>query len=358
MWFLCAGALVAQTGLGLESAEQERIAVLPFWGDPISAEFTDVLMMTLVRNEQYRPFLVDMRNLPPDVPEGGFPPYICPSPSLTAGAPYAITGEVLWSDDSNMYVLRMYLWEMESRRLVSSDEMQALDRAGCEIALPALLDWMLSWLAIPAEQSFPVKDKWLYLGLRAGPAFGFYQRSMREPFVEQQVDNYYNVNAALQASVELLPFLGIQTELSFIRDYAPFVSYQIVSPPSGGNSLTLEAAPFISWSMMIPLNLKLSIRRPSYFVAFFSGVYVTLPLGEMKQESSGKTFKYFFEPPVGISVGINSGVKAGPGYIFVDIRWNADLGEKVTDSGEAFYKRGMICLSLGYEVGFIQKNKR
>lgn len=356
--FLCAGALFAQTDGDAESAGQRTIAVLPFWGDPIAAEFGDVLIMTLVRNELYRPFIVDMRNLPPDVPEGGFPPYICPSPSLTAGSPYAITGEVLWSDEYNMFVLRMYLWEMATRRLVSSDEMQALDRAGGEVALPALLDWMLSWLAIPAEQTFPVQNKWLYLGLRAGPSFGFYQRSIREPFVEQQVDNYYNANAAVQASVELLPFLGIQTELSFNRDYAPFVSYQIVSPPSGGSTLALESAPFVSWSLMIPLNLKMTLRRPTYFVAVFGGAYVTLPLGEMKQESSGKTFKYFFEPPIGITVGINSGVKAGPGYVFVDIRWNADLGEKVMDSGEAFYKRGMISLSLGYEVGFIPKKKR
>jgi hypothetical protein len=354
--FLISPAFFAQTRViaANQNPQRDTIALVPFWGNPIAAEFGNVLNMTLRNNARYRPFPVDMVNLPPDVPEGGFPPYICPSPSLTAGSPYAMTGEVVWSDDYNIYVLRLYLWEMETRRLVSSDEMQAADKAGCEAVLPPLLEWMLSWLPAPEEQA-AAKGKWLYLGLRAGPSFGFYQRPIREPFVEQQADNYYNINAAVQASAELLSFLAIQTEMVFTRDYAPFVSYQIVSPPSGGNMLELEAAPFVSWSMMIPLSLKLTIRKPKYFAAVLGGAYLTLPLGEMWNESPGDGFKYSVKPPFGITAGINSGVKAGPGYIFLDIRWNADLGETVKDSGEAIYKRGMVSLSLGYEIGFFTK---
>jgi hypothetical protein len=71
-------ALYPQTdeasGVG-EPVETTIIALVPFKGSPedIIIEFGDVLQEALPNVGAYTPFPVDMNNLPPDVPPGGYP---------------------------------------------------------------------------------------------------------------------------------------------------------------------------------------------------------------------------------------------------------------------------------------------
>jgi hypothetical protein len=361
VFFVLGTALSAQTWADRAASVTKQkisIALIPFWGDTtdIAAQFSAVLNQLVGKNPDYRPLPINMSFLPPDVPEGGFPPYICPSISMVGGAPFAITGEVTWIDDYATNEVRLYLWEIETRRLVFSDEMQAADRDGCEAAMPSLLEWMLSWLPAPAsdKKTAPVyTDKWLYLGLRAGPSFSFYARSTANPFLEDHAEHYYNINGAFQVSGQLLGFLNIQAEAVFTTDYAPFASYTVVS-----NDIDRRSDPVFSYSLMIPLVIKFTFRRSSHYAAVFGGAYYALPLAEMQNESFGGSFKYSMDLPFGYTAGLNTGMKAGPGFIFLDLRYSADLGETLADSGESVYRRSMVCISLGYEFGLLSKKPK
>jgi len=137
-------------GFLVRTVEAETIALHPFQGEDMAmAEiFQSVLVMELyMAPGGYSVYAIDLNNIPPDVPPGGFPAHICPSPSLTQGVPYAITGEVL--NDPNFpgsYRLRLYLWEMKNNNLLIFDELTAWDFESCEKQMRYLLAWLLSWI--------------------------------------------------------------------------------------------------------------------------------------------------------------------------------------------------------------------
>jgi hypothetical protein len=194
--FLLMPILLDAQEVVLSESEDARtqIALIPFRGsdqrmiDGFGAE----LAFAINNREDYRPIPIDMTNLPPDVPEGGFPPYICPSPSLTKGIPYAVTGELTEDPDTGAWHMRLYLWRMEDNRLLFSDELVSNTPEEARGFLPGFVDWMLSWLEelVPPEPQIvevPVSGSdgdvgriryffpefmgsWLYVGVRAGGA--------------------------------------------------------------------------------------------------------------------------------------------------------------------------------------------
>ena len=137
------------------------IALHPLKGSPeeIAYDFYNILVRTLPKAQgSYMAYPIDLQRRSPDVPPGGFPPWICPSASMTGGAPYAITGETFPDPDfPGEHRLRLYLWEMDGRTLLGVDEMIASDRQSCEERLPYFLDWMVSWIDTHKEQIKPIE---------------------------------------------------------------------------------------------------------------------------------------------------------------------------------------------------------
>ena len=196
---------------------------------------------------------------------------------------------------------------------------------------------------------------WLYLGLRAGTSLRLYRRSTAEPFIEKDVHHYYNINAALQLTWQFASFMGIQAEGIFSNDYAP---YEIYETNSAHSVLTLRSEPFTAYSLMVPLTLKCTLRKEPLLAAALGGVYLAVPLGNMQNGIYGGSFPYSLTVPVGYTLGINLGMKAGPGYLFLDLRWAQDLGETIkAESLESLYRRSMVILALGYEIGLFRKNQ-
>jgi hypothetical protein len=376
------GAFLFFFGLPALYAQDEEmpLALVPFWGSNqnIISQFDQVLQKALLDDGAYRPEVVDMKNLPPDVPEGGFPPYICPSPSLIGGAPYALTGEVVSDEDNGFHRVRLYLWEMRHTTLLNTDDITVRDRDEFAHYLPFLLEWFFgrpdegyltagqaprSSRGLTAEGAWPDEgedsevlwrntnneDNLLYAGLRIGSSARFYNRPHAKPFVENDIHHYINLEAALHVTCYFLPFLGIQGEAVFTTDYAPFKTYRI----TGGDSpsLAMYEAPFTSFSLMFPLLLKYTYRKDFFAISPMAGAYFALPLGEMQNEQIKGEFSV--NPPLGYVLGINLGRKAGPGTLFLDLRWAADIGETVNaSSGEFIYKRSMLSIAVGYEMGF------
>ena len=174
---------------GLEA--QEVIAMHPFRATSEAENMSNLFFQRLrqelptVSDGDYRDFLIDLTRLPADVPEGGFPPWICPSPSITADSAFALTGEASPDEDfPGSFRIRVYLWRMEGARLLGSDETTVATLEDLN-TLPYFLDWILSWIEDGFEPTVvyteaepiivyagtPYEHKWLYLGLRGGGGY-------------------------------------------------------------------------------------------------------------------------------------------------------------------------------------------
>ncbi|GHV95274.1 hypothetical protein AGMMS50293_15940 [Spirochaetia bacterium] len=327
------------------------MALVPFWGDDndIIISFGAELALAVGKMDGYTSAPVDMTNLPDDVPEGGFPPYICPSPSLTKDIPYAMTGELVKVDDS--YSLRLYLWSMADTRLLCSDEIGAANREELAQYLPGLLEWLFSWIKKDADPKAAAtgsgagsgggggaftEDKFLYLGLRFGTSFHLYTLSAAAQYIDANVDRWFNLNFAFQISYDPLSFLGFQTGALFNYDHAPFQS----------------------WSMQLPVLVKWTMFREKPYGALLAGLYYNQPLSPMYNEDLGGSFNYTQTLPLGYTLGLNLGIRETRGYFFLDIRWSQDIGETVRDNGDILFKRAMMNVSIGYEMGFFDKKKK
>jgi hypothetical protein len=249
----------------------------------------------------------------------------------------------------------MYLWEMANNRLVFSDELSAPDKEACEQSLPSLLGWILTWIkpedaaaqaAAAAPPAAPEPEHWLRLGLRAGSSLRLYSRETAAPFIDSQVMHFYNLNAAFHAAVHLLPWFDVQAEVNWTTDYAPY------SADKGGY---FETEAFNSMSLMLPLLARFSARKGLFSASLLAGIYGIVPLGKMSNTALGGDFDYRASLPLGYTAGVNMGVKLGPGRVFLDIRWAADLGPMVRSDGEEIYRRSMVTFNIGYEWGMITK---
>ena len=200
----------------------------------------------------------------------------------------------------------------------------------------------------------PPPEYWLYAGLRMGSSLRFYTRDTAAPFVEKDVFHWYNINFAIHASYNFWRFLSVQGDLIISNEYAPFRVFETAT-----GSLVVSDASFNTMSLMLPVTLKASLRKePLFSASVLAGIYLAFPMSNMQNEHQGDSFPYMFTPPLGYTLGINMGFKAGPGYVFIDIRWAQDFGQAVrADNSDPLFGRSMLVLALGYEKGFFPKKK-
>ena len=331
-------------------AQTKTVALIPFWGDydaPI-VPFGYALNNSVGRMYEYSPWPVDMSpaSLPADVPPGGYPPYIAPSPSLTRGAPFALTGEVTIDTDTyDIWHLRLYLWQMSAPpdgnpRLIASDELTAYDEEACELVLPGLLEWLFS--LIPSDEGPVILTggqskvvyyaatepyKWLYVGLKAGWPIRVNANSSGEPLPPA----LGAFSIAAHANVQIFNYFGVQLE----------------------GMLTMGLSePFKGASLMVPALLRYSYYSGTMVVSGLGGIYLNLPTGDLKEN-----FIYERKPMWGITAGFNLGNKIGPGFLYLDLRWGLDLGRTIYNE-ESVFRRNVISVCAGYEMGFLTKKKK
>jgi hypothetical protein len=289
------------------------------------------------------------------------------------------------------YRMRLYLWRMEDAKLLIMDELTAPDVAACEEYLPMLLDimmpaaleaanlaeaykegngndgingsngstgrgttpywdparWVYTGAAANTQRSNPVDmpdewiyigpepQKWLYLGARGGGGYSqWYNNPDYNP--SKSISDYWSANIAAQLSVHIFRFFDIQTEANFALDVG---SYGVGS--SG-------KATFSSLSLTVPLLLKLNLQGSHLKTDIYAGPHIYIPLAQENEGDFGK-----FEPKVpGITVGASVGWKLGPGYLFLDGRFEYD--SRWSEKAPVYY-RNSFKANVGYEWGLLQK---
>jgi hypothetical protein len=336
---------------------QESIAVHPLsdeTGTPMTAVFLEELIKAIPGVPGYvgvyRSFAIDLvNNRPADVPPGGFPPYICPSPSLTAGSAYAITGEVGRSrDNPGEYWVRIYVWQMSNGRLIASDMVNASDRASCAASYPYVLGYLFSVIDEnkptaaqpsdvplqsidqiqtvyrPTSRPKPVQN-WLNIGLQASAGNSTW-------FLNNVTNSYLNASAAFQIGVTVIPQLTIQAEANMN------VHFDLIN---------FEAN---FWHVNVPLLFKLNLQNDPVKASIYLGPYLLFPMPWSEAAIDTDFYKL-----IGVSLGVSVGWKLGPGYFFVDGRMNHLLF--LSDNGMEYPSNAAV-FGIGYEFNLIRKKVR
>jgi hypothetical protein len=170
-------------------------------------------------------------------------------------------------------------------------------------------------------------------------------------------DSYgFALDTALQVGVQILPFLSVQGELVFTWDRASRWDYF----PALSGERDRYTWDYTSFSLMFPLMAKLNFYPGKFRVSPFFGLYFLLPLGDIQITNSltnkKESYSYEVSPPVGLLGGVSGAMKLGPGMIFADLRYAADLGEPDPAGRDIItYLRSMGSLTFGYEWAFFTK---
>ena len=149
--FLCALFMLFPLVMPRLALGEQVIALVPFWGaeDDVVNEFLDVLYNSIGGIDGFRPRVVDMVNLPPDVPPGGFPPFVAPALSLTLGDPFAVTGNIT-EDPAMGRSLRLFLWQMADNRLLFSEAVAIANPMIAAMIMPFALESLFG--GIPGDE--------------------------------------------------------------------------------------------------------------------------------------------------------------------------------------------------------------
>jgi len=366
--FLCLPLIVFS-----QSNRSQSVALVPFWGDDeqFIQDFGEELYKGVNDQQGFRSVVIDMTNLPDDVPEGGFPPYICPSPSLIKSNPIALTGEITPDPDDDEYMhLRLYLWEMADTRLVFSDELTGYDREEVALALPGMLDWLFSWLkrggrgmggdgsegdtsnlyggkSVFITTAMPLQ--WMYVGARLGasplrmqtaPVF----EGIKDPKDTYVENRYETLNLAITFSIALLPE-SIPFFSRFVVQAEAIVNYDLEPMSKSSQSpstMTITPAVLLKFQVYRFGNMLFSI---------FGGPYTPIINLSSDKIAYGSNF------PIGWTAGISLGGKFDPvpGIFSLDIRYSSDEFNTFVLKDDEAYRRKAVTISIGYEFGFITK---
>jgi hypothetical protein len=211
------------------------------------------------------------------------------------------------------------------------------------LAVPAQADGEDTW----DQENFAFKHQWLYLGLQVGGSGRFYDRSdnrtrnigmaadtaLRAEF--QFFSRYWSRN---YFSLSVISGLALNMDNPNYRDYLYSDSSMLMSPVK-----------FNSFSLSFPLALKVNYKPGPLAFGLYSGVYYNLLL----QRPPSNDF------PLGYTLGLEAGTRVGPGVLYLDLHYAADLEETVFPGVSGLpdlrYTRSVFGVSLGYSFGFFQK---
>jgi len=435
---LLLGVLFMLVPLSLFAQDTRRVALIPFWGEDetIIRQFGEELFFTMAGMAGFDPVLVDMENLPPDVPPGGFPPFVAPSLSLTGDAPFAVTGNVVMNPITQSWNLRFFLWQMDGNRLIFSEEMAAPDRAFAAVIMPFVLESLMAQIPeeaaapetivvevpvdrivevpvevivevpvevivevpvdrivevpvevivevpseffveriveieverivevpVPAVHGGPhmivlegqqqivmdhggVRERhnWLYLGLRAGGNLQMFNPLWSAETFDSM--HWENISASAHLNIQFFRFAGLQFEAVAMQDFR--------------ND---------AFSLMFPAMLRLTARWGSSSFSVLGGAYLFVPLDDGLGPLGGDSDILFVHENDfiagfmgstgwGYTAGIGIGNRIGRGYIFTEVRWSHDMFSSYIRSSNYFYSRSVITVSVGFELGFINRRR-
>jgi hypothetical protein len=196
--------------------------------------------------------------------------------------------------------------------------------------------------ALPED--FAWKHKWLYLGLQLGGSFRFYNNPENKA---QNVSVAFE--PALRMEFQFLSFYWPQNYLSFSlltgaalsMDNTVYRDYEFT-----GSALITIPVDFTSFAISIPMGIKVNYKPGPLSLGLYGGLSYDVRFQDQPTNSL----------PLGYNVGMEAGTHLGPGVIYLDLHYAADMAETVFPGSPGLrYTRRLITISVGYSFGLIGK---
>lgn len=140
--------------------------------------------------------------------------------------------------------------------------------------------------------------------------------------------------------------------LFFGLDYGPVVTQ--VEILFSGDKGAIENMPgfddITAYTLLIPLILKGDFHLGPVVLQPLAGFYFNIALGDLDLDGSMGGKEPYANPPVGLMVGGDIGMRFGKSRIFLDLRYAADLGKTaVGNDPMTAWRRSAFMLNLGYQ---------
>ena len=174
-------------------------------------------------------------------------------------------------------------------------------------------------------------NNWLYLGGRLGFTPNIYNLNSN---IDMNAEAFASFDLAFQIGLHLTKHFFLQTELIYSSDEVVVIKPEKISLQSS--------------SLTIPVIAKFGFSHNLFHYAFLGGLAFPIGLGNLEVEKNGVKQEYEYSIPIGLLLGVNLGVKLGPGIVFTDLRLLQDLGY-INANGADQYSRTKICITLGYD---------
>ena len=409
--FMCILFMIFPLNLSANVADRQ-VAVFPFWGEnqELINLFWNELFVALTEREGFHPVRIDMTNLPPGVPSGGFPPSVNPGPSLMRNMPFAITGNVFLNPLSGQWHLRLYLWHSTDIRPVISDELVAADRESIRMILPFMLEWLFSWapgeapppplvIAQPPPEPTPAQPEPAPtepepappepgpapVATPVEPEPTQTEPPPREPEPQTPADTqmavedeehlvhhdeaqqwnwlYFGLRAGWNPQM-FTPLWGGESfdgldwnniSVAAHLYFQPFNFFGFLFLGFQAECIILRDFDYNTFYFTLPLLARLTAHRGNSSFLLLGGAYLLIP-----PTNRWRTIDLVHKEdrPIrnvnvgwGLTAGVGMGNRIGPGFLNVELRLSYDMfSSRIAD---VFYHRRMITVSIGYEIGFL-----
>jgi hypothetical protein len=204
----------------------------------------------------------------------------------------------------------------------------------------------------PKKQIFWGK---LTLGLWGGGSYNTYGSQLSAAGHVAGQSQGFSGEGGVSLEFRIFRLLGLQGEAVFTHD--TFKAVKLIPQPSK-NADDRSTDQFNAMSLMFPLLLKVPLDIGNFIVSPYGGAYYIMPIGEMALEGADRTYPYVVDPPLGLMLGVDAGVRLGPGELFMDLRFGRDIGTTMIQGGQGIqYSRTRLGLSLGYRFILWQRRR-
>jgi hypothetical protein len=355
------GVLIALICLPLPLVAQARevkdpVGVLPLAGEQqeMAKRFQQGIIDATAALGKYYPWAVEESlfqiaglEIPTDMP---------PRPDLIPSARYALSGGVYMGIRAREYYLQLWLWDMNGPTMIYTDDLVYGDMEEAMASLPGLVEWLFSHIherVVEIPQAPLKPDPFITLGFKLGPS----QRWYTDPVEVSPGASALTVEGGITGSLRLNSFLSIQAEVLFAPEFLVYRGLDHM----GNNIYILTNKKYTSYSLMFPLVFKLNFRPGLFRVSPMAGIFAVAPLGKVRYSWSiggDARYPWSFSLPLGFTLGLEGARKYGPGSFLAGLRYSRGFGHvEIEDRGGTKYGRDMLSLYVGYEFGFMDRNK-
>jgi hypothetical protein len=193
----------------------------------------------------------------------------------------------------------------------------------------------------------------VFIGLRAGLGLGIYTPGANalpgsySGGTTEIADPKTAADLALQVSVAPAKFFALQVEAMLVQD-----GFSLAYTPPMKSRETVRKIEYLSLAtpVLAKFMFRPKIGNLDLLLQGYGGIYFTVPLTPMEASGAAGSFSERFTVPLGFAGGAGAGIKAGPGYVFLDVRYMADSADTEISGLGRIDKRQRLSFTAGYEI--------